>query len=128
MTFTISKDFEWSASHQLVGLPPEHPCSRMHGHNYVARVQLQGDTLDAGGFLLDYRELAPIKRWVDDTLDHRHLNDALHTDMPTAELMARYLAGLVVNLAPVPEGVLVAVAVSETPKTWATFTPAGWQR
>src|SRR5215468_9371730 len=33
--YTISKFFEFSAAHHLTGLPDDHPCSRVHGHNYV---------------------------------------------------------------------------------------------
>lgn len=32
----IAKGFHFSASHQLYRLPEEHPCARMHGHNYGA--------------------------------------------------------------------------------------------
>jgi 7-carboxy-7-deazaguanine synthase len=69
--FTISKKFEFSASHQLVGLPDDHPCSRLHGHNYTIEVELQSDGVDETGFVVDYRELDVVKRWIDDILDHR---------------------------------------------------------
>ena len=45
--YTISKDFAWSASHVLDGLPKGHQCGRLHGHNYVARIELSGHTLDS---------------------------------------------------------------------------------
>ncbi|RWP82168.1 MAG: 6-carboxytetrahydropterin synthase QueD, partial [Mesorhizobium sp.] len=38
--FHISKEFHFSASHQLTSLPPNHQCARLHGHNYVVVVQL----------------------------------------------------------------------------------------
>jgi 6-pyruvoyl-tetrahydropterin synthase len=44
MTYTISKEFAFSAAHHLNGLPPSHPCSRVHGHNYVVRVVLRRET------------------------------------------------------------------------------------
>ncbi len=34
--FTITKEFHFSASHQLSHLPEDHQCARLHGHNYVA--------------------------------------------------------------------------------------------
>lgn len=122
MTYRISKEFAFSASHQLHGLRDGHPCGRVHGHNYVVRVTLEGDTLDADGFLLDYGDLAPFGRWLDDTVDHRHLNDVLD-GQPSAENMARQFAKVVCALAPVPADVRVRVAVSETPKTWAEWSP-----
>ncbi|HBU96439.1 6-pyruvoyl trahydropterin synthase family protein, partial [Thalassospira lucentensis] len=40
--FTITKQFAFSASHQLAGLDADHPCSRLHGHNYIVEVELKG--------------------------------------------------------------------------------------
>ncbi|HUM68046.1 MAG TPA: 6-carboxytetrahydropterin synthase, partial [Chloroflexota bacterium] len=38
--YTISKQFHFSASHQLNGLPLEHQCARLHGHNYEVELIL----------------------------------------------------------------------------------------
>ena len=88
--YTISKMFAFSASHQLHGLPLEHPCSRLHGHNYEIIVELRADTLNNVGFVKDYRELDGLKIYIDDVLDHRDLNNVLHFN-PTAENIARHL-------------------------------------
>ena len=117
MTYTISKLHTFSASHQLAGLHDGHPCGRLHGHNYTLRVELTADRLDEHGFVLDYNLLAPFLKWVDDTLDHRHLNDVMGVQ-PSAEIMSRWLtekARQILNLD------TVTVAVSETPKTWAKW-------
>lgn len=129
MTYVISKLFEFSASHQLPGLPADHPCSRLHGHNYVVRVELAGP-LDPRGFVFDYRDLGPFKAWLDAEVDHRHLNDLVEFRAPagvppTAEHMSRWLTRAVTGVVALPRSVLVQVWVSETPKTWATWTPAG---
>ncbi|WP_041939200.1 MULTISPECIES: 6-carboxytetrahydropterin synthase [Frankia] len=121
--FEISKTFEFSASHRLSGLPADHKCARLHGHNYTVRVQLRGETLDPVGFLLDYGELSPVRDWIDAALDHQHLNACLDFN-PTAELLAQHLAGTVRQLVPIPDGVRVAVGVSETPRTWAFYREA----
>lgn len=124
MTYTISKEFAFSASHNLGGLPESHQCSRLHGHNYVVKVGLSADALDETGFVIDYGDLAPIKVLIDSTLDHRHLNDVLDFN-PTAENMARWFAVEVrkaLGLDTDRRRVEVSVAISETPKTWATFT------
>lgn len=114
--YAISKTFEFSASHQLFGLPDDHPCSRLHGHNYVVRVEFRSVHLDPRGFAgVDYRDLNPFKSWIDRTLDHRHLNDILPA--PTAENIARYLFDHLAETGPSPS----SVAVSETPKTWAEY-------
>lgn len=114
--YKISKQFAFSASHILEGLPENHPCSRLHGHNYIITLHLKSTVLNAAGFVRDYRELDKIKKYIDDTLDHRHLNDILLFN-PTAENMAKYLFDLF--KADIPE--LYAVEVSETPKTTAIY-------
>lgn len=127
-TATISKDFTFSASHRLAGLADDHPCSRLHGHNYTVRLELTGHT-DHVGFVLDYRELAFFKELLDDTLDHRDLNDVLGDDFnPTAEHLAHWLLDITMaQLEAYQRDALdrltaVRVSVSETPKTWATAT------
>ena len=73
----ITKEYSFSASHQLKDLPETHQCARLHEHNYVVRVELASATLNSHGFVRDYQELAPLKAYIDDALDHRHLNDVL---------------------------------------------------
>ncbi|MBK5722476.1 6-carboxytetrahydropterin synthase QueD [Dysgonomonas sp. Marseille-P4677] len=114
--YKISKQFAFSASHILEGLPSEHPCSRLHGHNYVITVHLCAEFLNYVGFVKDYRELDNVKKYIDDTLDHRHLNDILPFN-PTAENIAKYLYDIFKEK--IPE--LYAVEVSETPKTTAIY-------
>ena len=76
---TITKEFHFSASHVLDVLPAWHQCARMHGHNYVVVLELSArpEDLNEAGFVRDYRDLDAFKKWMDDTLDHRHLNEAM---------------------------------------------------
>lgn len=117
--FRISKEFHFSASHQLHGLAEDHPCARLHGHNYVVEVELQAEELNAHGFVRDYRELGALKSYIDDELDHRHLNDVLGDDGVTAELMAKHFYDWCKTRWPE----VTAVRVSETPKTWSEYRP-----
>lgn len=125
--WTISKDFGFSAAHHLDGLGLEHPCTRPHGHNYQVRITLSAEHLDATGMVLDYRDLAPVGKWIDTALDHQDLNTVpiLQGINPTAENLARVIAETAQRMLPggLPEGVTLSAAVSETPKTWATWTP-----
>lgn len=114
--YKISKQFSFSASHILEGLSPDHPCTRLHGHNYVVTVHLRSETLDEKGFVRDYRELDVVKVYIDEHLDHRHLNDVFDFN-PTAENIARRLYDLFVK--DIPQ--IYAVEVSETPKTTAIY-------
>ena len=113
--YNISKEFHFSASHQLTGLEDCHPCSRLHGHNYIVRVTLQGELNDVG-FVVDYRELEPIKTWIDSVLDHQHLNNVFKFN-PTAENMARFIYDKFKPSFPIS-----SVSISETQKTWATYS------
>ena len=117
--FTISKEYHFSASHILYGLAQDHPCSRLHGHNYIIEVELQSETLDNTGFVRDYRELDTLKKYIDNEIDHRHLNDVLGHDRVTAECLAQYF--YVWCKQRLPEA--SAVRVSETAKTWAEYRP-----
>jgi 6-pyruvoyltetrahydropterin/6-carboxytetrahydropterin synthase len=118
MTFTIRKRFTFAASHQLGGLPEDHQCARLHGHNYVVWLELASDRLVAPGFVRDFGELKRFKAYLDGALDHRHLNDVLDCN-PTAELLAWHLYEIADDLW---DGV-VAVAVEETETSWAEYRP-----
>ncbi|GAA2321380.1 6-carboxytetrahydropterin synthase [Streptomyces caniferus] len=121
MTLRITKQFAFSASHQLDGLPEGHQCGRLHGHNYMVEVELsaQRDQLTAPGFVRDYGDLARLKGWIDEQLDHRHLNDVVKEGNPSAENLAIFIYEQWYT--DYPE--LTAVRVSETPKTWAEYRP-----
>jgi 6-pyruvoyltetrahydropterin/6-carboxytetrahydropterin synthase len=114
--FSISKDFQFSASHILSGLVKCHPCSQLHGHNYIVRVTLHSKKLNDVGFVQDYRELSDIKEFIDDNLDHRHLNDVMPFN-PTAENIAKYLF----DIFKIKHPLIKSIGVSETGKTWATY-------
>jgi len=116
--YRISKQFEFSASHILDQLGKDHPCARMHGHNYLVIIYLQSETLNRYGFVKDYNELKTVRRFIDETLDHRHLNDVLSVH-PTSENIARFIYDRFKS--EIPE--LYAVEVSETPKTSCIYEP-----
>lgn len=117
--FRIAKQFQFSASHQIKALPQDHPCARLHGHNYTVEVELAAERLDSVGFVRDYRELAALKDYLDHSLDHRHLNEVLGDDCVTAERIAYHLFTWCKSRWPET----VALRVSETPKTWAEYRP-----
>ncbi len=117
--YRITKEFSFSASHQLCFVPADHPCSRLHGHNYRVEIELAAQTLTPAGFVRDYLELSALRDYIDETLDHRHLNEVLGDESVTAEQLARHLYDWAV--ARWPE--TCALRVSETPKTWAEYRP-----
>jgi 6-pyruvoyltetrahydropterin/6-carboxytetrahydropterin synthase len=78
---------------------------------------LAGD-IDERGFVVDFIDLAPFARLIDDEFDHRHLNDVLDVS-PTSENLARQLHDRARERWPQ----VVACAVSETPSTCAVYAP-----
>lgn len=96
---TIGKEFEFSASHQLVRneLSPEEnfalfgKCAQLHGHNYLLQVAVCGTPQANTGMIMDFRDLkAIVKEVIVDEVDHRHLNTDvpwLSGILPTAELL-----------------------------------------
>lgn len=121
--YIIRKQFSFSASHVLDHLPPEHQCSRLHGHNYIAEIVLATDAVDENGFVRDYLNLSPFKQFIDDELDHRHLNDVLPV-ITSAENIAKFLYDWAKGRWPE----VIGMRVSETPKTWAEYWESEWIR
>ena len=72
--------FTFEAAQYLPQLPPDHPCSRLHGHTYRIEV---GAT--------DLERLRPGLRRVYDALDHRCLNDIPGLDEATSERLCKWL-------------------------------------
>lgn len=108
---TITKQFHFSASHVLNGLKENHPCGKIHGHNYIVKIELKGEP-NKHGFVQDYNDFKPIKGYIDNNLDHQHLNDVFDFQ-PSVELMTKYLYNKFKKQFPL----LSAVEMSETPKT-----------
>lgn len=116
--YEITKEFHFSASHQLDYLPEGHQCKRLHGHNYIVKVTLGSDELNNDGFVTDFGLLKPIKVFIDENLDHRHLNDVFDFKT-TSENIAKFFYDKIKNDLNMDN--VVEVAVSETPKTWARY-------
>lgn len=116
--YTISKVFFFEASHRLEGLPEEHPCARHHGHSYSVIIEMQSDALNNIGFIYDYRDMEAFKNWIENNLDHRHLNDVFDFN-PTAENIAKYIFDKAKNI--LKDSRISSVTVKETAKTSATY-------
>ena len=126
--FTISKEFHFSASHQLTHLAetqPDHKCARNHGHNYVVRVFFKSDVLDENGFVRDYADLDWFKKLIDDKYDHRFLNDVLGSSIKTtAERLAAHFYEVIYLTHDERHWIRpYAVEVQETEKTCARYGP-----
>jgi 6-pyruvoyltetrahydropterin/6-carboxytetrahydropterin synthase len=123
--YSIKKRFSFSAAHYLQGLPPTHPCSQLHGHNYEVEIEVQTADVDRVGFVIDYRSLDGLKKMLDSQLDHQCLNDVVKFN-PTAENVAFMLwhtahDALDLMMRDKHDYYRLIIHVSETPKTWASY-------
>ncbi|WP_462320613.1 6-carboxytetrahydropterin synthase [Halochromatium sp.] len=99
-TAQVWRRFRFEAAHQLVNVPPDHQCGRMHGHGFEVILHakqplgLQSDGLvDAGalGRGIDYDRLSAIWSPLHAELDHGCLNDLPGLENPTSELLAAWI-------------------------------------
>ncbi|MEM7032603.1 MAG: 6-carboxytetrahydropterin synthase [Chloroflexota bacterium] len=114
--YRIAKQFHFSASHNLVGLPEGHHCARVHGHNYIVELILEAEALDETGFIIDFGDLKPFGDIIENELDHRHLNDVI-PGPTSSENLACYLYQRAKAIWPE----VARVRVCETPKLWAEY-------
>lgn len=109
-------------------------CRNLHGHNGVLEVDVESDSLDKLGMVVDFGEVRDcVKGWIDANLDHRMLlcrDDPMTPvlremgepvyvmeENPTAENIARHIHDQAVNL-----GLKVSeVRLWETHSSYATY-------
>lgn len=126
--FTIGKTFTFEAAHWLPGLPDGHKCARQHGHSYTVEVELCSEELTPPGFVVDFGDLAPLKRHLDERFDHQQLNEVAEV-APTSENLARLIFDWCCSNLELPAGAMVAaVRVKETAGTWARYEPTPAER
>ncbi|GAB3066239.1 6-carboxytetrahydropterin synthase QueD [Micromonospora schwarzwaldensis] len=117
----ITKSFKFEAAHLLGGLPEGHQCARLHGHGYTVEITLAGRQLTGPGFVVDFAELQPLKRHLNDNFDHQFLNEILGVE-PTSENLARVLFEWCASHLSLPESAdIEAVRVHETTTSWAEY-------
>lgn len=91
MSMEIFKEFTFEAAHRLPKLPPEHKCSRLHGHSYRVEVWLRGSIDSEKGWLVDFGDVKNAFKSTFDLLDHSYLNEVEGLHNPTAENLAQWI-------------------------------------
>lgn len=121
MSYRIGKSFTFDAAHALPSLPGEHKCSRLHGHTYTVETILSAPDLAPPGFVTDFAELRPLRRYLNSTFDHQHLNTVLDVE-PTSENLARHISDWFrEHVEPTIPATLESVRVYESPTSWAEY-------
>ncbi|UXE04470.1 PreQ0 pathway QueD-like protein [Mycobacterium phage Funsized] len=90
MSVTVTLTFRWAMGHRILGMAGAEKCANIHGHNWVAEVELPNDdgTLEFGAVK------DAIGGWIDDTWDHGMLvewSDPLRTWMANNDSKFDYL-------------------------------------
>ena len=84
MLHKVVKTIDFCYGHRL--LDYEGKCRHLHGHNGLLEVEIESDSLDHRGMVMDFNELrGVVKDWVDRNLDHKML---LHKDDPVADFLS----------------------------------------
>lgn len=117
--YRISKQFTFEASHKL-HLPYPSKCSHLHGHSYTVTLWLEATNLDSNGMVKDYVTLDAFKAWIDEHLDHKHLNDVMKAN-PTAETIAKFIYDWAVVMVETDDVKVYMIEVKETAKTCAQY-------
>ncbi len=117
MNFELKQQFQIESSRFLPNLPPEHPCSRMHGHSFKLILTLQGPLQPKLGWVRDYHEIEKTVKPFLLMLDHQTLNQVPGLENPTSENLALWLYKKLKG--PLPE--LVRISVQETSTTECSY-------
>jgi 6-pyruvoyltetrahydropterin/6-carboxytetrahydropterin synthase len=132
VTHRATVQIHFCYGHRL--LDYEGPCAHPHGHNGLVEIELQSDSLDRRGMVVDFGDVKRgIKEWIDATMDHRMIlrrddplvgwmreNDepmCTFEENPTAENIARSIF----EHARAEGWPVVAVRLWETPTSYATY-------
>jgi len=89
--YTLKIITDFASAHTLRDYPGD--CSRMHGHNWKAEVEVSSPQLNQSGMVVDFKDIKKATREITSKLDHYYLNDleAFKEINPTAENIAAYI-------------------------------------
>jgi 6-pyruvoyltetrahydropterin/6-carboxytetrahydropterin synthase len=90
-TAELFKEFTFEAAHQLPNLPPEHKCSRLHGHSFRVMVYVEGPVDEHLGWVMDFADIKAAFKPLEEQLDHHFLNEIEGLKNPTSEVLAKWI-------------------------------------
>ena len=90
--YEIVKSFAFEAAHRLLGYPPGHPNTRLHGHSFRVEVGVAAPRPGVDGFVLQFDRIEEALKDVKGALDHHHLNEIEGLEQPTLETIAGWIA------------------------------------
>lgn len=87
----IFKTFRFESAHRLPNLPPDHKCSRLHGHSYQVELHVAGPLDPHLAWVTDFADVSRAFAPVLDALDHRYLNEIEGLSNPTCEALSVWI-------------------------------------
>lgn len=136
---TATRFIEFDAGHRV--FQHESKCNHPHGHRYKAEIEVSAPSLDALGRVIDFGKIKElVGQWIDDNWDHAFLfnrndtatalflmeNKFRRYEMscnPTAENMAKELAGIARHKLDPYMMDVIRVRIWETPNCFAEWRP-----
>lgn len=90
--FVLTVEDTFAAAHQLRGYRGK--CENIHGHNWRVVLEVQGNTLDETGLLIDFHELKALLKKILSIFDHTNINEIppFTSVNPSSENLSRYIA------------------------------------
>jgi len=68
--YRVTKVIDFCYGHRLLNYQGK--CKHLHGHNGRVEIELQSESLDSRGMVVDFEEIKrEIKGWIDAELDHK---------------------------------------------------------
>lgn len=139
----IGRRLEWDSAHRV--MRHESKCSTLHGHRYVAIIEVEADELDDVDRVVDFGVVkAKVGTWIDDHWDHTTLVNELDVELrafcdrdssyngkrpayifgaePTAETIASELLAVSTALLTDDRVKVTKVTIFETPNCHASVT------
>ncbi|MCA9275515.1 MAG: 6-carboxytetrahydropterin synthase [Phycisphaerales bacterium] len=122
--YSITVTHEFCAAHTLSIAGAQEP---LHGHNFVTKATIAGDTLDADGLLCDFHTVHAVLVEICEPFTNRNFNEVPPFDAtnPSAELIARHIADELagrLDEALAPNARVQSVSITEAPGCVAVYS------
>ena len=122
--FTITVTHEFCAAHTLSIAGAQEP---LHGHNFVTKATIAGDTLDDDGLLCDFHTVHAVLVEICEAFTNRNFNEVPPFDTlnPSAELIAKHIGDALaerMDQALAPNARVWQVSITEAPGCVAVYT------
>ncbi|NEP12564.1 MAG: 6-carboxytetrahydropterin synthase [Symploca sp. SIO2C1] len=129
---SVTKVIDFCYGHRLLNYSGK--CQHLHGHNGIVEIEIESNSLDELGMVVDFGEIRKaVKGWIDSNLDHRmilcrqdpvieflvQMGEPLYLmdENPTAENIAKHIYKQVQS-----QGFKVRkIGLWETPSSYASY-------